>query len=93
MIMSGARTAAEKEGLNLRDDQDLAKENAGLTEGLQLYSGLLKKNLGSPEVISLTAALNQKYFVCEKNPGELQIISSLLQTLHPKTFLLRKRAT
>lgn len=73
MIMSGARTAAEKEGLNLRDDQGLAKENAGLTEWPITLLGTFEEDFLQvpPEVISLTAALNQKYFVCEKNPGEL----------------------
>ncbi|MEZ5696640.1 MAG: glycine--tRNA ligase subunit beta [Sphingomonadaceae bacterium] len=73
IIRSGAKAAAEAAGLVLVEDEGLVVENAGLTEWPVPLLGRFDENFLSvpPEVIQLTARVNQKYFVCKK-PSPLQ---------------------
>ena len=66
-IRSGARQAAEAGGLALIEDEGLVIENAGLTEWPVPLLGRFDDAFLDvpPEVIQLTARVNQKYFVCE----------------------------
>ena len=66
LIREKARTAAEKAGLHLVEDEGLVVENAGLTEWpIPLLGRFDDEYLAvPPEVIQLTARTNQKYFVC-----------------------------
>src|SRR5690606_38495584 len=59
-------------GLTLVEDEGLVVENAGLTEWPVPLLGRFDPEFLEvpPEVIQLTARVNQKYFVCEKD-GEL----------------------
>src|SRR5690606_35666280 len=72
LIRDGAAKAAAEAGLTLVEDEGLVVENAGLTEWpVPLLGRFDPEFLEVPsEVIQLTARVNQKYFVCEKD-GEL----------------------
>ncbi|MDZ4307343.1 glycine--tRNA ligase subunit beta [Allopontixanthobacter sp.] len=69
MIRSGAANAAAIAGLDLVEDEGLVVENAGLTEWPVPLVGRFEEDFLQvpPEVIQLTARVNQKYFVCEKD--------------------------
>ncbi|MEO1048892.1 MAG: glycine--tRNA ligase subunit beta, partial [Pseudomonadota bacterium] len=73
LIRDGARRAAEAEGLTLVEDEGLVVENAGLTEWPVPLLGRFDEDFLDvpPEVIQLTARVNQKYFVCEDAKGAL----------------------
>src|SRR3546814_5779856 len=60
-------------GLELIEDEGLVAENAGLTEWpVPLLGRFDAAYLGvPPEVIQLTARVNQKYFVCRGKDGKL----------------------
>ncbi|MGC1270220.1 MAG: glycine--tRNA ligase subunit beta, partial [Croceibacterium sp.] len=64
-----ARAVALAEGLVLVEDEGLVVENAGLTEWPVPLLGRFDEQFLEvpPEVIQLTARVNQKYFVCEKD--------------------------
>ena len=66
IIALGATMAASKAGLTLVRDEGLLTENAGLTEWPVPLLGRFDADYLSvpPEVIQLTARVNQKYFVC-----------------------------
>jgi len=66
-IRTGAREAAQAAGLSLVEDEGLVIENAGLTEWPVPLLGRFDDAFLDvpPEVIQLTARVNQKYFVCE----------------------------
>src|SRR5690606_30996580 len=72
LIRDGAARAAAEAGLTLVEDEGLVVENAGLTEWPVPLLGRFDPEFLEvpPEVIQLTARVNQKYFVCEKD-GEL----------------------
>ncbi|MCX9146189.1 glycine--tRNA ligase subunit beta [Erythrobacter sp. WG] len=67
-----AKVAAEA-GLTLVEDEGLVIENAGLTEWPVPLLGRFDETFLDvpPEVIQLTARVNQKYFVCEGEGGKL----------------------
>jgi glycyl-tRNA synthetase beta chain len=67
MIRDGAAKAAADAGLTLVADEGLVIENAGLTEWPAPLLGRFDEAFLDvpPEVIQLTARVNQKYFVCE----------------------------
>ncbi len=67
LIRSGAAQAAAEAGLALVEDEGLVVENAGLTEWPVPLLGRFDEAFLQvpPEVIQLTARVNQKYFVCE----------------------------
>jgi len=67
VIREGARKAASDAGLVLVEDEGLVIENAGLTEWPVPLLGRFDEAFLDvpPEVIQLTARVNQKYFVCE----------------------------
>lgn len=69
LIRTEARNAAAKAGLILVEDEGLVVENAGLTEWPVPLLGRFDETFLEvpPEVIQLTARVNQKYFVCEKD--------------------------
>lgn len=74
LIRDGAAKAAAEAGLTLVADEGLVIENAGLTEWPVPLLGRFDEAFLDvpPEVIQLTARVNQKYFVCEdsaKNSG------------------------
>ncbi|MEM7688190.1 MAG: glycine--tRNA ligase subunit beta [Pseudomonadota bacterium] len=73
LIRDGARRAAEEAGLSLVEDEGLVVENAGLTEWPVPLLGRFDEDYLEvpPEVIQLTARVNQKYFVCETADGTL----------------------
>ncbi|WP_324260296.1 glycine--tRNA ligase subunit beta [Altererythrobacter sp. H2] len=73
MIRAGAASAAAEAGLTLVADEGLVIENAGLTEWPVPLLGRFDEAFLDvpPEVIQLTARVNQKYFVCTK-PSPLQ---------------------
>ncbi|WP_338445881.1 glycine--tRNA ligase subunit beta [Pelagerythrobacter marensis] len=73
LIREGARKAAADAGLTLVEDEGLVIENAGLTEWPVPLLGRFDEDFLAvpPEVIQLTARVNQKYFVCENDSGEL----------------------
>ncbi|QNE04207.1 glycine--tRNA ligase subunit beta [Croceicoccus marinus] len=73
MIRTKAREAAEAAGLTLVEDEGLVIENAGLTEWPEPLLGRFDEDYLAvpPEVIQLTARVNQKYFVCEDSAGRL----------------------
>lgn len=70
IIRTGARKAAEDVGLTLVEDEGLVVENAGLTEWPVPLLGRFEEDYLEvpPEVIQLTARVNQKYFVCQSSP-------------------------
>ncbi len=73
MVREGARKAAADAGLTLVEDEGLVVENAGLTEWPVPLLGRFDESYIDlpPEVIQLTARVNQKYFVCEDKNGKL----------------------
>ncbi len=73
LIRDGARAAVQGAGLTLVEDEGLVAENAGLTEWPVPLLGRFDEALLEvpPEVIRLTARVNQKYFVCERTDGTL----------------------
>ena len=66
IIRDRARALAAEAGLALIEDEGLVAENAGLTEWPVPLLGRFDEAFLSvpPEVIQLTARVNQKYFVC-----------------------------
>lgn len=73
LIREGAARAAAEAGLTLVADEGLVIENAGLTEWPVPLLGRFDEAFLDvpPEVIQLTARVNQKYFVCEDSAGKL----------------------
>ncbi|MCW4461773.1 glycine--tRNA ligase subunit beta [Sphingomonas sp. BT-65] len=73
IIALGAKMAANKAGLTLIEDEGLLIENAGLTEWPVPLLGRFDEAFLDvpPEVIQLTARMNQKYFVCQDAAGKL----------------------
>ena len=73
IIALGAKLAAQKAGLTLVEDEGLLFENAGLTEWPVPLLGRFDADFLAvpPEVIQLTARVNQKYFVCCDAAGKL----------------------
>ncbi len=73
LIRTGAQQIAAEAGLSLVEDDGLVTENAGLTEWPVPLLGFFEKEFLDvpPEVIQLTARVNQKYFVCEDSAGKL----------------------
>ncbi|WP_137863171.1 MULTISPECIES: glycine--tRNA ligase subunit beta [unclassified Sphingomonas] len=73
IIAVGAKLAAQKAGLTLIEDEGLLYENAGLTEWPMPLLGRFDPAFLDvpPEVIQLTARVNQKYFVCRDGAGRL----------------------
>jgi len=73
LVREGARKAAADAGLALVEDEGLVIENAGLTEWPVPLLGRFDESYLDvpPEVIQLTARVNQKYFVCEDKNGKL----------------------
>ena len=73
IIAVGAKLAAQKAGLSLVEDEGLLFENAGLTEWPVPLLGRFDEAFLDvpPEVIQLTARVNQKYFVCRDADGKL----------------------
>ena len=69
LIRDEARNAAAVAGLTLVEDEGLVIENAGLTEWPVPLLGRFDEDFLEvpPETIQLTARVNQKYFVCEKD--------------------------
>ncbi len=73
LIRSSAAKVASEAGLKLVEDEGLVIENAGLTEWPVPLLGRFEEDFLEvpPETIQLTARVNQKYFVCEDDNGEL----------------------
>ncbi len=73
LIREGAKSAADKAGLTLVEDEGLVIENAGLTEWPVPLLGRFEPEFLEvpPEVIQLTARTNQKYFICRSADGKL----------------------
>ncbi|AOL94812.1 glycine--tRNA ligase subunit beta [Porphyrobacter sp. LM 6] len=73
IIRDGAAKVAADAGLMLVADEGLVIENAGLTEWPVPLLGRFDEAFLDvpPEVIQLTARVNQKYFVCEESAGKL----------------------
>ena len=73
MIRAGAAKVASEAGLKLVEDEGLVIENAGLTEWPVSLLGRFEEDFLEvpPETIQLTARVNQKYFVCEDDKGNL----------------------
>ncbi|GGC20371.1 glycine--tRNA ligase beta subunit [Novosphingobium marinum] len=69
LIREKAAGAARAAGLAIVEDEGLVIENAGLTEWPVPLLGRFDPEFLEvpPEVIQLTARVNQKYFVCEKD--------------------------
>jgi glycyl-tRNA synthetase beta chain len=73
IIRTGAAKAASDAGLSLVEDEGLVIENAGLTEWPVPMLGRFDPEFLAvpPEVIQLTARVNQKYFVVTDADGKL----------------------
>jgi glycyl-tRNA synthetase beta chain len=73
IIRDGAAKAAADAGLTLVEDEGLVIENAGLTEWPVPLLGRFEEAFLEvpPEVIQLTARVNQKYFVVNGADGKL----------------------
>ena len=73
IIRDRAQAAAQAAGLTLVEDEGLVAENAGLTEWPVPLLGRFDPEFLAvpPEVIQLTARVNQKYFVCRDAAGNL----------------------
>ncbi|MFN3433161.1 MAG: glycine--tRNA ligase subunit beta, partial [Sphingomonas sp.] len=73
LIRTQATALAAEAGLTLVEDEGLVNENAGLTEWPVPLLGRFDADFLSvpPEVIQLTARVNQKYFVCRDASGSL----------------------
>ena len=73
IIRERASALAAEAGLELVEDDGLVAENAGLTEWPVPLLGRFDEAYLDvpPEVIQLTARVNQKYFVCRSGDGKL----------------------
>jgi glycyl-tRNA synthetase beta chain len=73
IIRDRASALAAEVGLELIEDEGLVGENAGLTEWPVPLLGRFDAAFLEvpPEVIQLTARVNQKYFVCRDSSGKL----------------------
>ncbi|MDQ3078936.1 MAG: glycine--tRNA ligase subunit beta [Pseudomonadota bacterium] len=73
IVGAGAIAAAENAGFNLVEDEGLVVENAGLTEWPVPLLGSFDPDFLDvpPEVITLSARTNQKYFVMRDREGKL----------------------
>ncbi|GGD51647.1 glycine--tRNA ligase subunit beta [Erythrobacter arachoides] len=73
IVRDGAARVAAEAGLALVEDEGLVIENAGLTEWPVPLLGRFDESYLDvpPEVIQLTARVNQKYFVCNSANGKL----------------------
>ncbi|WP_353226882.1 glycine--tRNA ligase subunit beta [Novosphingobium sp.] len=73
IVRDGAARTAATAGLVLVEDEGLVIENAGLTEWPVPLLGRFDAEFLSvpPEVIQLTARVNQKYFICRDAAGAL----------------------
>ena len=73
LVREGAKKAAADAGLVLVEDEGLVIENAGLTEWPVPLLGRFDEAFLEvpPEVIQLTARVNQKYFICRDSAGKL----------------------
>lgn len=73
IVRDGAAKAAADAGLTLVEDEGLVIENAGLTEWPVPLLGRFDEAFLEvpPEVIQLTARVNQKYFVVNDSAGKL----------------------
>jgi glycyl-tRNA synthetase beta chain len=73
IVRIGATRAAAEAGLVLVEDEGLVVENAGLTEWPVPLLGRFDPAFLAvpPEVIQLTARVNQKYFICRDGDGRL----------------------
>ncbi|WP_230629538.1 glycine--tRNA ligase subunit beta [Sphingomonas sp. Leaf37] len=73
LIRERASALAAEAGLVLVEDEGLVAENAGLTEWPVPLLGRFDADFLTvpPEVIQLTARVNQKYFVCRDGAGAL----------------------
>ncbi|WP_230481313.1 glycine--tRNA ligase subunit beta [Sphingomonas sp. Leaf21] len=73
IIRARASALAAEAGLELVEDEGLVAENAGLTEWPVPLLGRFDAAYLDvpPEVIQLTARVNQKYFVCRSADGKL----------------------
>lgn len=73
LIRDKAKAVAEAAGLALVEDEGLVIENAGLTEWPVPLLGRFDEAFLEvpPEVIQLTARINQKYFICRDAAGKL----------------------
>lgn len=73
LVRAGAAKAAADAGLLLVEDEGLVVENAGLTEWPVPLLGRFDEAFLEvpPEVIQLTARVNQKYFICRDAAGKL----------------------
>jgi len=73
IVRERASAVASEAGLKLVEDEGLVIENAGLTEWPVPLLGRFDEDFLDvpPEVIQLTARVNQKYFVCESVGGKL----------------------
>ena len=73
IIRDRATALAAEAGLELVEDEGLVAENAGLTEWPVPLLGRFDPEYLEvpPEVIQLTARVNQKYFVCRDGSGRL----------------------
>ena len=73
IIRARASALAAEAGLELVEDEGLVAENAGLTEWPVPLLGRFDAAFLDvpPEVIQLTARVNQKYFVCRSGDGQL----------------------
>ncbi|UAB77116.1 glycine--tRNA ligase subunit beta [Erythrobacter sp. SCSIO 43205] len=84
IIREGAKKAAQEAGLVLVEDEGLVVENAGLTEWPVPLLGCFDEEFLDvpPEVIQLTARVNQKYFVCETaaNDGVNRLANAFICT-------------
>lgn len=73
LVRERASAAAAAAGLVLVEDEGLVIENAGLTEWPVPLLGRFDEAFLDvpPEVIQLTARVNQKYFICRDGAGKL----------------------
>jgi glycyl-tRNA synthetase beta chain len=73
LVREKASAAAAAAGLVLVEDEGLVIENAGLTEWPVPLLGRFDEAFLDvpPEVIQLTARVNQKYFICRDGAGKL----------------------
>ena len=73
IVREGASKAAADAGFVLVEDEGLVIENAGLTEWPVPLLGRFDEAFLEvpPEVIQLTARVNQKYFICRDSAGKL----------------------
>ena len=73
MVRDKAKAVAQAAGLVLVEDEGLVIENAGLTEWPVPLLGRFDEAFLDvpPEVIQLTARVNQKYFICRDAAGKL----------------------